>query len=136
MKRQLEVEDEFDFSLLGICTHVKDYRLSWEINQRLGIELEKSDSVRPFVEGEETDFPASTFNDEDNFLNYVLIANKQDRKWLVPEQPQIDFLLKISGSQHDLELKKCKSQIQKIELVLTVIDLQPKILKSRLNLVF
>ena len=136
MKRILEIEDEYDFSLLGICCHAKDYRLSWEINNCVNLDVSKGDSLPADWESEEAIFSTSRFNDLDNNLQYALISNKVNGQFLVPEQPQLDFFLKISGSQHEDEIMNCKHALQKIDLVLTVLQVTPKSLKSRPNLVF
>ena len=47
MKLTLEIENEFDFSLLGISCHAKDYRISWALNNSLNIKLKKEDDIHP-----------------------------------------------------------------------------------------
>ena len=42
MKHLLEEEYEYDFKLLGICCHEKDYRLCWAVNSTLDLNLSKS----------------------------------------------------------------------------------------------
>ena len=42
MKYHLESDYEYDFSLFGICSHEKDYRLCWAINSSLNISLYKT----------------------------------------------------------------------------------------------
>ena len=42
MKYLLEEDYEFDFNLLGICCHEKDYRLCWAVNSTLNLNLSKS----------------------------------------------------------------------------------------------
>lgn len=135
VKRLLDVEDEYDFSLLGISCHAKDYRLCWEINNALKIELEKGEAILTEAD-DEKGFATSHFYDEINHLQYVLITNKQEGKYLIPEYPQLDYFLKLSGPQHDYEIKAQKQRIQNIDLVLTVIEVKAKALKSKPNLVF
>jgi hypothetical protein len=45
MKHLLVEEYEYDFSLLGICCHEKDYRLCWAVNSTLDLNLTKSGKI-------------------------------------------------------------------------------------------
>ena len=40
-KNKLVIEYDFDFELLGILSSARGYKLAWEINQALGIQLVK-----------------------------------------------------------------------------------------------
>ena len=40
-KSRLDIEYDFDFELLGIHSSARGYKLAWEINQALGIQLVK-----------------------------------------------------------------------------------------------
>ena len=137
MKRLLEFEDEYDFSLLGISCHAKDYRLCWEMNNALSMDLEKGEPIiGKGKDDEENHFSTSEYFDEDNHLQYTLISNKFNGKLLIPEHPQLDYFLKLNGPQHDYELEDIKQRVQNIDLVLAALEVNPKNLKSKLNLVF
>jgi len=136
VKRTLEFEDEFDFSLVGIGCHAKDYRLSWEINNSLNIKLKKEEDIYPETGQDEISFDSSAYYDIENHLQYTLISNKKDGVHLIPEHPQLDYFLKVIGPQHDCEIEHQKQIIQGIDLVLTALLINPKTLKSKPNLVF
>jgi hypothetical protein len=40
-KSKLLIDYEFDFELLGLSASAKGYKLAWELNQVLGIQLVK-----------------------------------------------------------------------------------------------
>ena len=40
-KSKLIIDYQFDFELFGVIATVKGYKLAWEINQELGIQLIK-----------------------------------------------------------------------------------------------
>lgn len=136
MKRLLEIEDDYDFSLLGISCHARDYRLSWELNNCLNIELEKSESIFLSDEEEASGFSTMTFVDDENYCTFTLISNKQQGKVLIPESPQLDYFLKVSGPQHEQDIIKYKQMVQNIDLVLAALEIDLKSLKSKPNLVF
>ena len=43
MKHFLENDFEYTFQLIGISCHEKDYRLCWAINQKLALNLKKTE---------------------------------------------------------------------------------------------
>ena len=136
MKLTLEIENEFDFSLLGISCHAKDYRLSWALNNSLNIKLKKEDDIHPELSEEGIFFSNSSFYSDIDHLQYTLISNKEDGAHLIPEFPQLDYFLKVSGPQHEYEVEHHKQIMQNMDLILTVLVIDPKTLKSKPNLVF
>lgn len=136
MKRLLEIENDIDFSLLGISCHAKDYRLSWEINRILSIALEKSDNIVNHDEQNESWFSTSMFFDNESHIEYCLISNKNDNGYLISEYPQLDYFMRLSGPQHDFEVEQCKNILGAINTILTIVQIIPEDLKSKLNLVF
>ncbi|MEQ8323652.1 MAG: IPExxxVDY family protein [Vicingaceae bacterium] len=135
MKRVLSVSDEFDFSILGISCHAKDYRLFWEVNQCLGIDLEKNTVKK---EDEESEFfvAGAAFYDQEKHLDYLLLQNKTKQGLLVPEHAHLDYFLRLEGPQHDLEIADCRAKLQSLDMVLALVELLPEKLKSRKNLIF
>ena len=136
MKRLLEFDDDYDFSLLGISSHVKDYRLCWEINREMELSLEKAEPIVSHINADTVEFSTHECFLEDDHLIYHLISNKNAGRVLVPEYPQLDYFVKVSGPQHELEAEELKHRIQNIEVVLTVLQIEIKELKSKINLVF
>ena len=46
-KYTLSLEDDFNYDLIGLCSHHGDYRVCWSINERIGLRLQKS--LEPFM---------------------------------------------------------------------------------------
>jgi len=44
-KHTLKIEYDFDFVLIGISSHEKDYRICWALNNVLGLDLTKKNSL-------------------------------------------------------------------------------------------
>ena len=44
-KLVLELEYDFDFFLLGVSSHVANYRLAWGMNQQFELDLERVDDI-------------------------------------------------------------------------------------------
>ena len=74
-KSKLIIEYDFDFELLGILSSARDYKLAWEINQVLGIQLVKQpDLVVGFKNSEEKSF---SFYAHETQLNRLKLFKKQ-----------------------------------------------------------
>lgn len=92
----LSLETSVDFELIGICSHHSDYRLAWGINKILDLELTKSEE--PFVIQSKKGTIVSqhsfhVFIDEVDHMEWYLIKNKSEGKFLIPEKNQIDYFL-------------------------------------------
>jgi hypothetical protein len=94
-KSKLVIDYEYDFELIGIRSSSKGYKLAWQINHALGIQLiRKPDLAVEFKKGDEKNF---SFYEHETLLNRLkLFKNKpidaDSRKYfLVPEFPHFDF---------------------------------------------
>ena len=135
-KLLLEEEENIDFSVLGISCHLKDYRLCWEMNQALEVNLEKDEMIFSLDKKNESGFGTAYFSDEVNHLELMLINNKNEGGVLISEHPNLDYLLRISGPQHELEVSTIKEKLSGISIVLAIVELEPGSLKSIMNLIF
>lgn len=103
----LSLETSVDFELIGICSHHSDYRLAWGINKILELELTKSEE--PFVIQSKKGTIVSqhsfhVFIDEVDHMEWYLIKNKSEGKFLIPEKNQIDyFLILRENVLHELD---------------------------------
>ena len=139
MKYLLEEEYEFDFNLLGICCHEKDYRLCWAVNSTLNLNLSKSNEDIELIFNKESKpdakFSVYSFTNKNNSDEYYLISNKFQRTWLIPEKSHFDFFLMIKSDEkksYNFYLNKLKS----IPFILTANHVVVEQLKSKENLIF
>jgi hypothetical protein len=125
-KLDLDEFDEIDYHLIAIHTTLEDYRLAYFINQHLPVNLSKSnEEILISIKEGETQFSRFYFDDEDNFVSWNLIQNKNEvigqneiinqdlfsnssqevatKVFLLPELKKVDYFLKIE-SDDDLEL--------------------------------
>ncbi len=100
---KLKYTPEYNFSLIGISAHEHDYRLTWSINKKLGLNLVKINDLEIFNKKLNTNqsFSLYAYQDEDSLLDYHLISNKGETGFLVKELQNLDFFLRITGEGYD-----------------------------------
>lgn len=138
-KNKLVIDYDFDFSLLGVSSSAKGYKLAWEMNTRLGIHLVKQpDLLVGFKNNEEKAFMYYSYETPLNQLK--LLKNRpsdadKGKYLLVPEFPHFDFIILARLKEHAMSeiLWESLKQIPSVELVVPI-DIDK--LKSKSNFVF
>jgi hypothetical protein len=126
----LDIEIEYDFELIGLSSHEKDYRLAWSLNRQMGWSLKRTNDIelaRP--EGFLTCacFEYTTLHEKTKF---TLLDNKSDAGLLMAELPQFDFLLKIENLQQPLS-DDFYRQLKKTPLLIASFLLATEKLKNK-----
>ena len=68
--------DEIDYYLIAIHTSLEDYRLAYFINQKLPVNLSKSENeIQIKIKEGEINFSRFYYNDEENTASWNLIQN-------------------------------------------------------------
>ena len=137
-KHILTFEQEYDFELIGICSHHNDYRLAWGINEILGIHLEKSsdDHIVMNKKGLVQSYHSKyVFKDGENLTEFYLIRNKSLGKYLIPEKPTIDYFLFIYEN-HLLDVNELVQKMKGVASVLGAFVFDPEELESTEHIVF
>ncbi len=135
---ELEEEYEFDFNVLGISCHEKDYRICWAINQVLGITMQKEEKdIEVIIKKSNRHSMHTMFSDIDfdNEIDYRLIANRSTMGFLIPEKPQADYIF-IATDHFQLDFNEMNQKIKLIPFVLTTFEIDLETLKSKENLIF
>ena len=157
-KLDLDEFDEIDYHLVAIHTTLEDYRLAYFINQHLPVNLSKSnEEILISIKEGETQFSRFYFDDEDNFVSWNLIQNKNEvigqneiinqdlfsnssqevatKVFLLPELKKVDYFLKIE-SDDDLDLAGIVKKLKSIKSLSTVYVVETETIKSKNNLIF
>lgn len=135
-KTVLLTEFEYDFQLIGISSHAKDYRLCWELNKEFGIQLNKEEDVLfSTKKGDKAVFSMYFYQNEYEDKDLRLISNKSSGRLLIPESKASDFIL-MFYDYNEFEVREMLVKIRKINVVLTAFELDVDTLKSKENLLF
>lgn len=132
----LSLEEDYDFTLIGISCHTKDYRLCWEINKALNSDLIRVKDFELNTKKETSSFSFYEFLDEDNYIEYYLISNRSKNGYLIPEHKKVDFFFLLKGSASSSQIQDIICKINSLSLVLTSFKIDPTQLKSKQNLLF
>ncbi len=137
-KHTLLFEQDYDFDMIGICTHHNDYRLAWGINELLNIQLTKADEDYIVVNKKGVHMSSHSlyeFKDEDYLTEYYLVKNKSQGKLLIPEKPGIDFFLFLFEN-HLIDPDEITQKLRAISSVLGTFLFNPEEIQSTENIVF
>jgi len=137
-KFKLEVEYDYDFVLIGICCHEKDYRICWALNSKLGLELSKAPDfeIKDKKYKDPSRYSLFEYIKEEQYIEFYVIANKSQQVLLIPEHKQADYFLLIKGIVTTGQKETIIKDIREIPMILTAFDIDPNELKSKQNLLF
>ena len=133
----LKYELDLDFVLVAITAPLRDYRLCFKMNKELNLDLCREDDLelmntldKPFY------FSRYYIKDVDSETEFNLLANKGTEGFLIPEMKNADFFLLIHNYIDKEELREIIRGLNRIPEVLVAVEVDPKKLKSKENLIF
>ncbi len=130
---KLTFDRDYDFSLAGIVSGSRDYKVCFELNRALGLNFTRQNDVSL-----ETNMPGSNtthayFRFSGHIAeDYHLISNrdKANTGFYIPEMREIDYFLLVSGANNSFEIDNLVSKIRTIEIISGVYAIDPLQLKS------
>ncbi len=138
-KNKLDLPYLFNFELAGIVSNIKEYKLAWHLNDRLGLNLAKQPDIK--IEfSNRSSVLISNFRHETDFIRLNLLQNKlvagNSQQYLMPEVRQFDYFLKLSDDTEETKIENICEIIKEIPLVEYVSKLNFGDLKSKENLLY
>ena len=136
--KKFSIEDDFEFSLIGISSHSKDYRLCWSLNENLGTNFIKKDDLRvELMKSHEISFFSFyEYAMEENFNVQYILSNSGSSGMLLPEHRNLDFFWMIKGAFSKLNMRDHLQKISQLDVVITCMEINVGSLKSKQNLIF
>jgi hypothetical protein len=138
-KNKLLIDYDFDFNLIGVTSAARGYKLAWELNRQLSVNLVKQpDLVVGFKKDEEKSF--SYYAHDSAYNRLKLFKNRpvdQDtgKYFLIPEFPHYDFIILAAMDENHTE-QKLIEQIKSTPSVQFVASIPLEGLKSKSNFIF
>ena len=137
-KHTIEFETDYDYEMIGICSHHSDYRIVWEINDQLEFQLFKNTELFKIwnTKGElQSEHPYYLFNDIENYTSFFFITNKQNNEFLIPEKKQIDYFIFILNNQI-YPLQQTIDKLKNLNTIIAAYSFEPVEINSTKHLVF
>lgn len=130
---KLTEKEDYPFELAGISSPENDYRLTWSLNNSLGIRLIRMDNLEIYhkrLDDKQT-FPQFEYFDEETLLQYRLISNRSETGYLLKEMTKIDYLLQISGDLDEGWMENLIKKLNSVDGIILAFPIDPASLKSR-----
>jgi len=115
----LEQVDEIDFSVLGINSHAKGYKLCWNINKELQLNFEKTEDQMINKEMMFSRYFCTTNKGDE----YSIIANRSKKGYLIPDQKSVNYFLIANNRNWLAEKKEFIDKLRENKEVLLVFEL-------------
>lgn len=136
-KKFLRVELDFDFILISITSQLKDYRLCYHINKMLSFNFIKMEDLEIVYSGLSPRYHSRYLHQMTELSpQFYLISNKGTEGYLIPELKETDYFIVIKEFIDDEDLEYFMNGLKKINDIQVAIELDPKKLKSKENLIF
>ncbi len=133
---KLKFQLEYEFKLIGISSHVSDYKISWALNSKLNFEFKRIDDYKITSQSMVQSFSMYEFDDDEKLSNYILISNSSEKGYLIEEHKNIDYFLKISGDISNDELNEINKNLKSLDIVNASFIIDAETLKSKQKLLF
>jgi len=123
-KYELTFDEEQPFEIYGISSAFADYRLTWELNQVLGIHLEKTEnSFEVFIPKTKSNqqFRYFFYEDQELLTKFFLVKNKQEQHLLQADRPMIDYFL-ILKENNSHPINELQTKLRSINGVVAIFE--------------
>ena len=121
----LECTEEIGFAVLAINSHIKWYKLCWNINNSMQLNFEKQDDHNI---KEELWFARYTYICDDG-VEYNLLANRSKKGYLIPNQKSVNYFLVIKNDYWKNEKDEFIRKLRDINDILLVFELDTTLIK-------
>jgi len=117
---KIDNEYEIDFLILGVNSHIKSYKLCWEINKKLNTYFVKTNNhTNP--NNETQSFERFTYTDKHTETQYNILSNRSESGYLDPNNKSVNYFLVVQEGIYSS--KKIIESLNQIEDILLVFEL-------------
>jgi len=136
-KLSLDIEQEAEISLFGIVCDKKISKLAWLINNTGFYDFEKIEDLdlTGYNPADINSYMRMQSVDEENHLTYILVENKNEKRYLASELKSLNYLLIVKGGVDFFVADECIKSINKIPEIKFISSIEPEKLKSNLSLI-
>ena len=116
---------ELDFLILGINSHIKLYKLCWEINKKLHTSFVKN---KNHIINNNQEFERFSYTNKNSEITYNIISNVSTTGYLEPNNKSINYFMIVQGEIYNTQ--KTIERLNQIEDILLVFELNLSKIKT------
>jgi len=161
----MELDIEYDFSIIGIKTILDDHALAYHLNRKINtyfVRSEKDLDIQSKSENELSYFSHFIYQNEEEMEEWHLISNKyntennfseeakeslqdlfsqnqqstQITRYFIPENKEINYILRIDSIENKMRVDDLVNKIRAISSITTAYSIEYNTLRSKRNLIF
>ena len=126
MKTLRFIEDfELDFLILGINSHIKLYKLCWEINKKLHTSFVKN---KNHTINNNKEFERFSYTNKNSEITYNIISNVSNTGYLDSNNKSVNYFMIVQGEIYNTQ--KIIERLNQIEDILLVFELNLSKIKT------
>ena len=119
MHYKLDCAHAYEFVVLAINSHIKGYKLCWNINNQLGFNFEMTDA---HVISEDLEFTRYSMRNKKN-AKFDILSNRSKEGFLIPSQKSVNYFLVIKDENWNEIKESFLSKLRAINEILLVFEL-------------
>ncbi len=122
-KIKLTSGSSFDYTTIGIACHMKDYRFTFFLNEKLGFKMKRLQDLIFGTEKEARGYSFYIYKETEERRNYYLVSNFHEDGRLIPSEKGADFFLIVDDILPANQKKELIGKIQKMPQVLAAYEI-------------
>ena len=122
---KFDEEFELDFLILGINSHIKLYKLCWEINKELHTDFVKN---KNHTINNNQEFERFSYTDKNSETRYNILSNTSNTGHLEAKNKSVNYFMTVQGEVYNTQ--KIIERLNQIEDILLVFELNLSKIKS------
>jgi hypothetical protein len=123
VKLKLDMDPDPEVTIIGISSHVKDYRLCWSLNRSMGLSFaRRREDIVDGSPARPAHFPVFDHMDPDHDARLTLVSNHGADGILLKEHKQADYFLVADNELADT-MPDLLDRVRRAEFVLTAFTL-------------
>lgn len=116
---------ELDFLILGINSHIKPYKLCWEINKKLHTSFVKN---KNHTINNNKEFERFSYTNKNSEITYNIISNVSNTGYLDSNNKSVNYFMIVQGEIYNTQ--KTIERLNQIEDILLVFELNLSKIKT------
>ena len=125
----------YDYTIFGIACHLRDYRFTFFLNEKLGFKFRRIEDLKMKDGEEEKSYSFYLYRHPDERRNYYLVSNYHEAGRLIPSERGVDFFLIADDILHGPQKQQLLAMTQTVQQVLAAYEI-PQTKARNLEVIF